>query len=249
MTQVAVITGAAGGIGAMLMKRFGEAGYTVAGLDLPGVCPPGDDRFVTCDITDEEQARAAFGQLEARHGRIDVLVNNAGISAVGAFLDHDVATYRRVMEVNYIGALICTRAAMPALTAARGRIVVLSSVAGFAPVLGRPAYVAAKHAVTGLFTALRAELAPSGVSVTMVHPTFVTGGMTEVPRAPGVTRSVTGAQITADHVAGEIVRAVVRGRDLLLLGRTARLAWWAHRISPRGYLRLMTRRLRTAGQA
>ncbi|MFR9794883.1 SDR family NAD(P)-dependent oxidoreductase [Streptomyces sp. MS06] len=244
MTQVVAITGAAGGIGARLMQRFTEAGCTVAGLDLPGACPPGDDRFLACDITDEEQVKEAFDRLAARHGRLDVLVNNAGISAIGGLLDHDVATYRRVLEVNYVGSLICTRAALPALTASRGRIVVLSSVAGFAPVLGRPAYVAAKHAVTGLFTALRPELAPRGISVTMVHPTFVTGGMTEVPRAAGVSRPVTGSEVTSDQVAREIVRAVSGGRDLLLVGRTARLAWWANRISPRGYLRLMVRRLR-----
>ncbi len=246
MSDVVVVTGAAGGIGTALMRRFTEAGHTVVGLDLSRACPPRDPRFLGCDITDEDQARAAFARIIARHGRIDVLVNNAGISAIGGLLDHDVATYRRVMEVNYFGALICTRAALPALTESRGRIVVMSSVAGFAPVLGRPAYVAAKHAVTGLFTALRPELAPLGVSVTMVHPTFVTGGMTEAPRADGVERATTGPEITPDTVARDIVAAVASGRDLLLVGRTARLAWWAHRLAPGGYLRLMVRRLRRA---
>ncbi|GAA1909657.1 hypothetical protein GCM10009716_19420 [Streptomyces sodiiphilus] len=249
MTEVVVVTGAAGGIGAALMRRFADSGRTVAGLDLPGACPPGDDRITGCDITDEEQVREAFARVLAEHGRIDVLVNNAGISAIGGLLDHDAATYRRVMDVNYFGALLCTRAALEALTRSRGRIVVLSSVAGFAPVLGRPAYVGAKHAVTGLFTALRPELAPRGVSVTMVHPTFVTGGMSEAPRAEGIVRTTTGPEITADEVAGRIVKAVDTGQDLVLPGRTARLAWWAHRLTPRGYTRLMTRRLRRTGSA
>ena len=248
MSKVAVITGAAGNIGGALMRRFTRAGYTVAGLDLPERCPAGDERFLGCDITDERQVQEAFEQLIDRHGRIDVLVNNAGLSAIGAFTDHDAAVYRRVMEVNYIGSLICTRAALPALERAQGRIVVLSSVAGFAPVLGRPAYVGAKHAVTGLFTALRPELAPRGISVTMVPPTFVTGGgMTEVPRAEGVQRITTGPEITPDDVAREIVQAVLKGRDLVLVGRTAKLSWWVHRLLPRLYVRLMVRRLRQGG--
>ncbi len=244
MTKVAVITGAAGGIGGAMLRRFQQQGYIVVGLDLPHACPSGDPRFLGCDITDEAQVRTAFERVIAAHGRLDVLVNNAGISAIGALMDHDVATYRRVMEVNYIGALLCARTALPALAAAGGRIVVMSSVAGFAPVLGRPAYVGAKHAVTGLFTALRQELAPQGVSVTMVHPTFVIGGMSEVDRAAGVERPVTGPEITPDDVARLVVRAVLDGRDLVLPGRTAKLAWWANRLSPRGYAWAMARRLR-----
>ncbi|MGW6395092.1 SDR family NAD(P)-dependent oxidoreductase [Streptomyces sp. NPDC055103] len=243
MTAVTVVTGAVGGIGSALMGRFEEAGHTVVGLDLPGVLPSGDDSLIGCDITDEEQVREAFARITARHGRIDVLVNNAGISAIGGLLDHDAATYRRVMEVNYHGALICTRAALPELVRTRGRIVVIGSVAGFAPVLGRPAYVGAKHAVTGLFTALRPELAPQGISVTLVHPTFVAGGMTEAPRAADVRRPTTGLEITSDTVAREVVRAVATGKDLVLVGTTAKLAWWANRVSPRGYARLMARRL------
>ncbi|MGS2809356.1 SDR family NAD(P)-dependent oxidoreductase [Nocardia sp. MW-W600-9] len=244
MRQVAVITGAAGGIGRAMMRQFASAGYAVTGLDLPGACTSDDPRLLGCDITDEDQVRAAFDRVMSEHGRIDVLVNNAGISAIGSLMDHDAATYRRVMEVNYMGALLCTRAALAGLAATAGRIVVLSSVAGFAPVLGRPAYVGAKHAVTGLFTVLREELAPQGISVTMVHPTFVVGGMSEVGRAAGVQRSTTGPEITPEDVARLVVRAVADGQDLVLPGRTAKLAWWANRISPRGYARIMTRGLR-----
>ncbi|WP_166804937.1 SDR family oxidoreductase [Cryobacterium sp. Sr8] len=243
MQGVTVITGAAGGIGRAMMLRFSEAGHTVVGLDLPGACPPDDPSYRVCDITDEAQVNAVFEGIVARYGRIDVLVNNAGLSAVGALLDHDVSVYRRVMEVNYIGALICTRAALPALTRTRGRIVVTSSVTGFAPTVGRPAYVAAKHAVTGLFTALRYELAASGVTVTMVHPTFVTGGMGQASGIDLSVRTTTGSEISQDDVARAAVRAVRRRRDLVLVGRTAKLAWWGHRISPRGFGYLMNRAL------
>lgn len=241
-TRVAVVTGAAGGIGARLLARFAEDGWTVVGLDLPAACPEGDDRFLGCDITAEPEVRAAVDAVTARHGRIDVLVNNAGISAIGRFEDHGLDTYRRVMAVNYLGAVACTQAALPALRAARGRVVVIGSVAGFAPVLGRPAYVGAKHAVTGLFDALRAELAPEGVGVTLVHPTFVTGGMGEAADRTRA-RTTTGPEITPDDVARAVVDAVRTGRDRVLVGRTAHLSWHARRLAPSFYVRMMTRRL------
>jgi NAD(P)-dependent dehydrogenase (short-subunit alcohol dehydrogenase family) len=240
---VAVVTGAAGSIGRALVRRFTDAGYAVVGLDLPAAC--GDDPdLVPCDITRPEEVRAAVETVLDRQGRIDVLVNNAGISAIGRFEDHDVETHGRVMAVNYLGAVACTQAALPALRGTGGRVVTIGSVTGFAPVLGRPAYVAAKHAVTGLFDALRPELAADGVGVTLVHPTFVTGGMGEAAdRREGASRATTGEEITPDDVARAVVDAVARGRDQVLVGRTARLSWHLNRLAPRTYVRMMTRRL------
>ena len=199
---------------------------------------------MACDITDAGAVRATVESVLAEHGRVDVLVHNAGISAIGRFEDHGVDTHAAVMAVNYLGPVALTQAALPALRESRGRVVVIGSVAGFAPVLGRPAYVGAKHAVTGLFEALRPELARDGVGVTLVHPTFVTGGMGEAAeRAAGRARATTGAEISADDVARAVVDAVADGRDLVLVGRTARLSWHLHRLAPRLYVRLMTRRL------
>lgn len=236
---VAVVTGAAGQIGARLVARLREAGYVAVGLDVAA-----SDGILACDITDPEAVRTTVDEVLAEHGRLDLLVHNAGISAIGRFEDHDVTTHARVMAVNYLGPVALTQAALPALRDARGRVVVIGSVAGFAPVLGRPAYVGAKHAVTGLFEALRPELARDGVGVTLVHPTFVTGGMGEAAeRASGRERATTGAEITADDVARAVVDGVARGRDLVLVGRTARLSYHLSRLAPRLYVRLMTRRL------
>lgn len=241
---VAVVTGAAGRIGTSLLRAFGREGWTVVGLDLPDACPPDDTRFIGVDITDPDAVDATFAEVLARHGRIDLLVNNAGTSAIGAFTDHDVRTHAQVMAVNHLGAVACTQAALPALVASGGRVVVTSSVAGFAPVLGRPAYVAAKHAVTGLFDALRPELGAMGVGVTVVHPTFVTGGMGEAAdRATDARRTTTGPEISPDDVAAAVLRAVRTGQGRVLVGRTAHLAWHLNRLLPRTYASLMTRRL------
>ncbi len=242
-TRVAVVTGAAGRIGSRLLARLAEDGYEVVGLDLPEACPD-DPRFLGVDITDEQAVRATFATVVERHGRIDLLFNHAGISAIGAFDAHPLATYERVMAVNYLGAVACTQAALPALRATRGRVVVTSSVAGLAPIVGRPAYVAAKHAVTGLFDALRPELARDGVDVTLVHPTFVTGGMT-TDLAPGAIRTTTGEELSPDEAARSIIAGVHAGRDQVLIGRTASLAYHVHRAAPRLYSRLMARRLRS----
>jgi short-subunit dehydrogenase len=233
--RVAVVTGAGGRIGGNVADLLTTRGYDVRGLDLvPG------PHTLACDLTDEEAVRASVGDLP----RVDLLVLCAGLSAIGAIDDHDLATHRRVMDGTHFSALTPLLATLPALRRARGRVVLVGSVAGFAPVLGRPAYVAAKQAVTGLFTALRPELAGQGVRVTIVHPTFVAGGMGVAdPAGPGGRRT-TGAEITPEHAARAIVEAAERRRDVVLVGRTARLAWTTSRHAPRIYTSLMTRRLR-----
>jgi NAD(P)-dependent dehydrogenase (short-subunit alcohol dehydrogenase family) len=247
---VAVVTGAAGAIGGALMRRLAaQSGFHVVGVDLAGRTVSGESRthqdqtVLACDITDEAQVAETFATIGSRWGRIDLLVNCAGISAIGSFSDHDIGVWRRVMEVNFFGAVLCTRAALSLLRASRGRVVVISSVAGFAPVVGRPAYVAAKHAVTAAFDAVRAELAADGIGVTIVHPTFVTGGMSESARPAGVRRATTGKQITADDVARAVVDGVTTGRDRVLIGGVAHQAWWVNRFAPGLYRRIMLRRL------
>lgn len=242
---VVVVTGAGGHIGRDLVDALGSAGSTVIGLDLPHACPDGDPRYVACDITDEQAVSEVIRRTVAAHGRIDVLVHCAGLSAIGRFEDHDVGVHRQVMEATHFGAVSVTMAALPALREAAGRVVVVGSVAGFAPVLGRPAYVAAKHAVTGLFTALRSELEPDGIRVTLVHPTFVTGGMAEASdRVAGHDRVTTGEELTPRDVASAIVTSISHGVDHVLVGRTAHRAWIVNRFAPSLYARLMTRRLR-----
>ncbi len=244
--DVAVVTGAGGQIGRALLDRLTDAGAHAVGLDLPASCPPGDDRYLSCDVTDEDQVRAAVDEVGRRYGRIDLLVHSAALSAIGRFEDHDVATHRRVMEVTHLGVVSLTLAALPLLRAAGGRVVLIGSVAGFAPVLGRPPYVAAKHAVTGLFETLRPELAAQGIAVTVCHPTFVTGGMAEaVGREQGHARATSGEELTPDDVAGALLDGVARGRETVLVGRTAQLAWVVSRHLPRTYRHLMTRRLRS----
>ncbi|MTV27903.1 SDR family NAD(P)-dependent oxidoreductase [Nitriliruptoraceae bacterium ZYF776] len=247
---LAVVTGAAGNVGGALVPRLTAAGFRVLAVDRPGThtWPPEALDHLEVDLSDpdgEVVLRRAADVL----GPAQLTVAAAGVTALGDFDDTDDAAFRRVVDVNLHGALRTLRATLPGLRATRGQCVVLSSVAGLLPVLGRPAYVGAKHAVTGTFRALAAELAPDGVAVTVLHPTFLATPVLEVG-AGAVDRSVTGAALTADDVAGAVLRLVARhhaGRRVptrQLLGRTARVADLAARLAPEAALRLAARRLR-----
>lgn len=258
--RVVAITGAAGGIGAALSRAFLRRGARVALLDLPGPRLGGlaealaqegfDAAALPCDVTSEAACREAIGAVLARFGRLDVLVNNAGITHLGRFADTEVAVLRRVMEVNFFGAAHCTKAALEELVARRGSVVVLSSVAGFAPLAGRCGYAASKHALHGLFDSLRVELRAQGVNVLLVCPSFVDtdiGARALGPDggAPQMPRTTTGRAASPEDVAESIVRATDGRRRMLRLSAVSEFSFWLSRIWPAAYERIMERRLLT----
>ena len=254
------ITGAAGGIGSALARRFALRGARVALLDLPG---PRLDALedaltregfeaaaVPCDVTSEDACREAIGAAVARFGGLDVLVNNAGITHLGRFAETETAVLRRVMDVNFFGAVCATKAALPSLVARHGTVVVLSSVAGFAPLAGRCGYAASKHALHGLFDSLRVELRAQGVHVLLVCPSFVAtdiGARALGPDggAPRVARTTTGRAAAPEDVAEAIADAADGRRRMLVLSTVGRLSWWLTRLWPQAYERIMERRLLT----
>ena len=247
--RVAAVTGGRGAIGRALDDRLTADGWTAVALDLPGTAP--DDpaslrRWVAMDTTDEASVADAIAEVAERFGRLDLLVLAAGVTALGSFDETTDAAFRRCMDVNFHGAMRCLRAALPLLRASSGDVVALSSVAGFAPVVGRPAYVASKHALTGTLEALRPELDRDGVGVLLVHPTFVANELVDANTASGpgtAQRSTTGPLVTPADVADAVVDGLATGRRRVLPGRTAKLAYHVHRLAPGLYERLMTRRL------
>lgn len=242
--RTVVVTGAAGGLGSALCRRFKAAGARVVGLDLDASRVKDAALALSCDVTDPASCRAAF----AAAGGADVLINNAGISHRSLFRDTEPAVLRKVMEVNFWGSVHCTEAALETLVARRGLIVTLSSVAGFGPLVARTAYSASKHALHGFFESLRCELDGTGVSVLMVCPSFLDTGMDARVLggggAPvGTTKPVVGRLLGPDEAAEEIFRAARDGKRLLLPGATAKLAWWVRRLAPAFYERMMLRSL------
>ena len=257
--KVVVITGAAGGLGRALAGAFAGAGARIAALDRDAAGVEAlaaeqraDGRQalgLACDVTDAAACTRAMGEVMRSWGQIDVLINNAGISHRSAYRRTDPAVIRQVMEVNFFGSVHCTRAALDALLASRGLVIVISSVAGFAPLIARTGYAAAKHALHGFFDSLRTELAGDGVGVLMVCPSFIATGIDRNALggdgAPARhAQQIVGVRALADDVAAEILHAARSGRQLLLPGRMAKLAWWVSRLAPGYYARAMARRLR-----
>jgi len=256
--RVVVITGAAGGIGAALARRFLGGGARVALLDLDTerlgrlanelVGEGADALPIVCDVTSLDACRQAIEEVIARFGAVDVLVANAGITHLGRFSDTDVAVIERVMDVNFFGSVNITKAALPSLTDRRGQIVVMSSVAGLAPLATRTGYSASKHALHGFFESLRTELATDGVGVTIVCPSFVRTDIGDRALGgdggrPTIERTQMGVPVEPDDLAELIVSAVGRRRRLVLPFRDARRAARLARFAPRLYDRIMVKRL------
>jgi len=257
--QVVVVTGGGSGLGAAYARRFAQAGAKLALLDLEPLkatalaseleSAGAECLALGCDVRDEAACQSAIGAVIERFGGIDVLVNNAGITHRSAFSETDTAVFRRVMDVNLFGAIHCTKAALPSLLVRRGLIVAVSSIAGVAPLFGRTGYAASKHAVVGLFSSLRTELAPRGVDVLVVCPGFTATGIGAAAldgdgRTTAHPQSTFGRVATPESVAEAVYRAACAGRPLLVLTAAGKAAFFLSRLAPSLYERLMVRSLR-----
>jgi short-subunit dehydrogenase len=184
---VTVITGASDGIGAELARQLarehgGGIALVLAARSHDKLTQVAQDCAAAgaltlvriTDVQQESDCRGLIADTVARFGRLDTLVNNAGMSAHALLEDvPDMHWYEDLMRVNLWGSAWCTHAALPHLKASRGLIVAVSSLAGLVGVPGRTAYSATKFAQTGFFEALRVEMAPHGVGVTIAYPGVV----------------------------------------------------------------------------
>jgi 3alpha(or 20beta)-hydroxysteroid dehydrogenase len=199
--RVALITGGARGQGAAEARLFTSEGATVvitdvlteAGEQVAGEL--GCD-FHPQDVTSEQQWTLVVESIKDRHGRLDVLVNNAGILFAGRMVNTTLADWDRVVAVNQTGVFLGMRAVAPTMIEqGSGSIVNISSVAGLEGVFGSMAYTATKFAVRGMTKVAAKELGPSGVRVNSVHPGIIDTAM------------------TADFPKERMLRAVPLGRE------------------------------------
>lgn len=164
--QVAIVTGGAQGIGCTIAQRLERDGAAVESLDLTG-SPP-------VDVSDEAAVREAIARVFAAHGRVDVLVNNAGIYPRTPFEELTFAEWRRVLATNLDSIFLCTHAVFPAMkNRAYGRIVSISSAAFLVGDPDMTHYIASKGGVIGFTRALALAAGPHGITVNAIMPGFI----------------------------------------------------------------------------
>jgi len=213
---VAVVTGGASGIGLATARLLIRRGARVAVLDL-GVdaLGPDDGAAFACDVTDDTSVRAAVEAVVSAYGRLDVLVNNAGIGAVGTVADHADAEWARVLDVNVLGLVRVTRAALPYLRRSPAAAVVnIGSIAAAAGLPRRALYSASKGAVLALTRAMAADHVAEGIRVNCVSPGTVdtpwVGRLLAAADDPAAERAAlharqpTGRMVSAEEVAEAI---------------------------------------------
>lgn len=246
--NVTIITGASRGIGAELARRLAARGarLVLAARDEKAVEAVADECralgaqvvAVRADVTVERDCQAIVAGAVLAFGRVDTLVNNAGITMWARFDEiEDVSILERIMRVNYLGAVYCTRHALPYLRETRGRIVGIASLAGLFGVPTRTGYSASKHAMAGFFDSLRIELAGSGVTVTMIYPGFVATGIREAALGPdGYPRPVSpageGTAMSVEECATRIVRAIERRSRQVVMTARGRMGLWLRLLAP-----------------
>lgn len=251
----ALITGAASGLGWALACTYHARGYNLLLTDINAegltarVAALGQERVLGLagDITHSALHECLLQTCAERFGRLDVLINNAGITHRSPTSQTDPAVFRTVMAVDYQAPVELTLSALPLLRESAGQIITIGSMAGWMPVLGRAGYCAAKSALGQFFEVLRAEALRDGIRMLLVYPSFLDtpiernalGGDGQ-PATHG--RSTIGTVRGADWMAEQIIRAQEQGRQRLFPDRGSWLASLLWRIAPSFYYRKMSAR-------
>ena len=243
-----VITGGAGGLGTALIDQLLVQGANVAALDLnvDNLTSTNNLLPIAVDITNKNALEQAISQVITTFSQIDILINNAGITHMSTFKQTSAEHFDAIMAVNFSASVSITRLCLPYLCKQQGQIVAISSVAGYAPLYGRSAYSASKHAMEGFFQSLACEIVDDDVSVLVVCPSFVksrpelkanvNGGLS----SPGALKKNTnGEQLSPTDAANQIIRAVVDKKQKLYLGKVSKIAFWLNALVPNIYRKIM----------
>lgn len=228
--KVVIITGASSGIGRALAKEFYTRGTRLAlgarRIDqleaLKAELQSPDILCVETDVAQEANCKRLIDLTIAKYGRIDVLINNAGISMRALFKDMDLNVMHHLMDVNFYGTVYCTKYALPYLLETKGSLVGVISIAGYVGLPGRTAYSASKFAIRGFLDTIRIEHLKSGLHVLVAAPGFTASEVRKVAlTADGTPQEVTprneGTMMSAETCAKYIVEAVKkRKRELIL---------------------------------
>ncbi|XP_077131456.1 dehydrogenase/reductase SDR family member 7B isoform X1 [Ranitomeya variabilis] len=262
---VVVITGATSGLGKECAKVFYKAGaqLVLCGRNEEGLkdlinelcrTRKGSIQFhkphiVIFDLSDVEAVANAAKEILQLVGKVDILINNAGISYRGTILNTKVSVDRMIMDTNYFGPVALTKAFLPSMIKnKRGHIVAISSVQGKISIPFRSAYSASKHAMQAFCDCLRAEMVPHDIAVTVVSPGYIQtnlslNAVTDDGSRYGVMDKNTAEGRTAEEVARIVFRAVgERSKDVLVAGLVPTLAVYLRALAPKIFFSIMAAR-------
>jgi short-subunit dehydrogenase len=245
--KVVIITGGSSGIGKALAFEFGEKGskILITGRneeELAGTVRELRNKGVTAhtlraDVTLAEDNAMMAEEALRLYGRIDILINNAGISMRAIFEEVDPAVIRKVMDINFFGVVQATKACLPEIIKNRGSIVGISSIAGFRGLPARTGYSASKFALNGFLESLRTELMKTDVHVLTACPGFTASNirkrsLTQDGSAQGVSPRQEEKMMTAEECAAHIYRATVGRKRTLILTMEGKMAVFLNKWFP-----------------
>lgn len=245
--KIVIITGASSGIGEACAHVFGKAGAklvlaarnqekllqlssqlaTIGVQALP----------VICDVRLEKDCETLVQKTIAHYGQIDVLINNAGISMRALFKDADLNVLEALMQTNFWGAVYCTKFALPYLLQSKGSIIGVNSWAGFTGLPGRTGYSASKFALLGFMEALRVENLKTGLHIGSIFPGYTTSNIRNTAlNAKGQAQQDSPLDenklMSANEVAENILKMVLKRRKYHILTTTGKLMYWINKLFP-----------------
>ncbi len=245
--KVVVITGGSSGIGKALAEEFGRKGSrilitgrnvdelnnVVAELAAKGI----DIAGFRADVSIEDDNRLMAEEAIRRFGRIDVLINNAGISMRALFSEVDLDVVKKVMDINFYGVIYATKYCLPEIIRNNGSVIGISSIAGFRGLPGRTGYSASKFALNGFLEVLRTELLKTGVHVLTACPGFTASNirrrsLNRDGHQQGDSPRQEEKMMTAEECARHIYNATVRRKRTLILTTQGKLAVWLNKWFP-----------------
>ena len=245
--KVVVITGATSGIGEACAAVFGAAGaqLVITGRNaqkLEATAAKLQAMNLTvlpllADAGSEADNKRMAEEALARFGRIDILINNAGISMRALFQDLDLEVFRKVMDTNFCGTVYATKYCLPAILESKGSIIGISSINGYRGTPARTAYTASKYAMNGFFESLRTEVMKKGVHVLVVAPGFTSSNirntaLTADGSSQGESPRDESKMMTSEEVATRILEATTRRKRDLVLTTQGKLAVFLNKWIP-----------------
>jgi len=245
--KVVVITGGSSGIGKALAEEFGKKGSKIfitgrnaadlqqAVVDLKNKNI--DAHGFQADVSVEEDNRRMADEAIKKFGRIDVLINNAGITMRASFQEVELSVIKKVMDINFFGVIYATHACLAAIIKSKGSIIGISSIAGYRGLPGRTGYSASKFALVGFLETLRTELLYKGVHVLTACPGFTASNtrkraLNSKGNEQGESPRDESDMMSAEECAARIYKATVTRRKILVMTRQGKLTVLLNKLAP-----------------